>query len=43
MLVKDIEDILAYLGKFALNLLPVALDHLNLGFVTLGLLLLLNR
>ena len=42
MLVQDIEDVLADLGELALNLLPVALDHLDLGLVTLGLLLLLD-
>jgi hypothetical protein len=43
MLVEDIEDILADFGKFTLNLLPVALDHLNLSLVAFRLLLLLNR
>lgn len=42
MLVEDIEDILADLGELALNLLSVALDHLNLGLVSFRLLLLLD-
>jgi hypothetical protein len=42
MFVENVEDIFAYLGQLALNLLSVTLDHGNLGLVTLGLLLLLN-
>lgn len=42
VLVKDVEDILANLGELALNLLPVALDHGDLGLIALRLLLLLD-
>ena len=42
MLVKDVEDVLADLGELTLDLLPVTLDHGNLSFVALGLLLLLD-
>lgn len=40
--VQNLEDILANLGKLRLNLLSVVSDHLDLSFVALGLLLLLN-
>ena len=43
MLVEDVQDVLADLGELALNLLPVALDHLDLSLIALRLLLLLNR
>ena len=43
MLVKDIKDIVADLGKLVLNLLAILLNESNLGGVALGLLLLLNR
>ena len=42
VLVKNGEDVLADLGKLALNLLAVLLDEGNLGRVALGLLLLLD-
>lgn len=42
VLIKNIEDIFADLGKFALDLLAVLLDQGDLGRVALGLLLLLN-
>ena len=42
MLVEDVEDILANLCKFTLNLLPVTLDHGDLGLIALRLLLLLD-
>ena len=42
VLLKNVEDVLADLRKLALDLLPVALDHGNLGFVALRLLLLLD-
>jgi len=43
MLVKDLEDIFADLGKFRLNLLAILLDKWNLGFVALAFFLLLDR
>ncbi len=43
MLVKDLENILANLGKLVLNLLAVLLDESDLGRVALGLLLLFDR
>ena len=42
VLVKNGEDVLADLGKLALDLLTVLLDEGNLGRVALGLLLLLD-
>jgi hypothetical protein len=42
MLFKDIKDILADLRKLSLNLLPVSLDHGDLGFIALALLFLLD-
>jgi hypothetical protein len=42
MLVENVQDILADFGKLSLDLFPVALDHGNLGLVTLGFLLLLD-
>lgn len=42
MLVKNVEDVLADLGEFALNLLPVTLDHRDLGLIALRLLLLFD-
>ena len=42
MLFEDIKDILADLRKLSLNLLPVSLDHGDLGFITLALLFLLD-
>ena len=42
VLVENVEDILADLGKLTLDLLPVALDHLDLDLVALRLLLLLD-
>jgi len=43
VLVENIEDIFADLGKFGLNLLTVLLDESNLGRVSLGFLFLLDR
>lgn len=43
VLVQDIQDIIADLGKFGLDLLSVLLDEANLRRVALGLLLLLDR
>ena len=42
VLVKNLEDVLADLGKLGLDLLAVLLDEGNLLLVALGLLLLLN-
>jgi hypothetical protein len=42
VLVQDGEDVLTDLGELGLDLLPVSLDHRNLGLVALGLLLLLD-
>lgn len=42
VLVKNIKNVLADLGKLSLNLLPVGLDHGDLSLVTLGLLLLFD-
>lgn len=42
MLVENVEDVLADLGKLTLDLFSVALDHGDLGLIALGLLLLLN-
>lgn len=42
VLVENIQDVLADLGQFALNLLPVTLDHLDLDLIALRLLLLLD-
>ena len=42
VLVQNGENVLADLGELGLDLLPVSLDHRNLGLVTLGLLLLLD-
>ena len=42
VLLEDLEDVLADLGELALDLLPVTLNHGNLGLVALGLLLLLD-
>src|SRR5262249_42301177 len=41
--VQNLEDIFTDLGKLGLDLLTVVLDQSDLGSVTLGLLLLLNR
>lgn len=43
VLVEDLEDVLADLGKLGLDLLSVLLDEGDLGRVALGLLLLLDR
>jgi hypothetical protein len=43
VLLEDVEDVLANLCELGLDLLPVCLDHGHLGFVALGLFLLLNR
>lgn len=43
VLVKNIENVIADLGKLGLNLLAVLLDKGNLGRVALRLLLLLDR
>lgn len=43
VLVENLEDIVADLGKLGLDLLAVLLDESDLGLVALGLLLLLNR
>jgi hypothetical protein len=42
VLVEDLEDVLADLGELGLDLLPVGLDHGDLGLVALRLLLLLD-
>ena len=42
VLLKDLEDVLADLGKLGLDLLTVVSDHLDLGVVSLALLLLLD-
>ena len=42
VLVENVKDVLADLRELALDLLPVALDHGDLGLVALGLLLLLD-
>ena len=42
VLVENVEDILANLGKLTLDLLPLALDHFDLDLVALRLLLLLD-
>ena len=43
VLVKHVEDILANLGEFGLDLLAIVLDEGNLRVVALGLLLLFDR
>lgn len=43
VLVQNLEDIVADLGKLGLDLLAVLLDQSDLGLVALGLLLLLDR
>lgn len=43
MLVKNVKDVVADLGKLVLDLLAVLLDERDLGRVALGLLLLLDR
>lgn len=43
MLVEHVENVLADFREFALNLLPVALDHLDLNLIALRLLLLFDR
>lgn len=42
VLVKDLEDVLADLGKLGLDLLSVSLDHGDLSLVSLALFLLLD-
>lgn len=42
VLVENLKNVLADLGKLSLNLLPVGLDHGDLSLVTLGLLLLFD-
>ena len=42
VLLEDHEDVLTDLGELVLDLLPVGLDHDDLGLVALGLLLLLD-
>ena len=42
VLVKNVQDVLADLGKLVLNLLAVLLDEGDLGLVALGLLFLLD-
>ena len=43
VLIQNLEDIVADLGKLSLDLLTVLLDESDLGLIALGLLLLLNR
>ena len=43
VLLENVEDVLADLCELSLDLLPVCLDHDNLGLIALGLFLLLNR
>ena len=43
VLIQNIEDVVADLGKFCLNLLSVLLDEANLRRVALGFFLLLDR
>ena len=43
MLIKDLQDIFADLGKLGLNLLTVFLDQSDLGFVAFRFLLLFDR
>lgn len=43
VLVQDLQDVVADLGKLGLDLLAVLLDQGNLALVALGLLLLLDR
>lgn len=43
MLVENLQDVVADLGKFRLDLDPVLLDEADLRAVALGLLLLLDR
>ena len=43
VLVENVKDIVADLGKLVLNLLAILLDKGDLGRVALGLLLLLDR